>query len=142
MVAIKTVTTKSEKDTLRAGELFGAQLHAGDIVLLCGDLGSGKTVFTKGIAKGLGYARYEHITSPTFTIVHEIPLKPKLFHFDLYRLNVVEELYDIGFEEYCDPDNIVVIEWGDKFENYVPRVPIRINFAHHTLSERLISMEK
>lgn len=125
-----TLKTNSEKDTIHLGQLIGKHAKPGTAVLLAGDLGAGKTVCTKGIAKGLGYADWERIKSPTFTIVHEIPSTIPLFHFDLYRLSTVEELLEIGFEEYLDRNGVVVVEWGDKFDNYLPPDHLSVTLEH------------
>lgn len=105
-------TTRAEQ-TVRAGELLAELLEPGDVVLLSGDLGAGKTQLTKGIAGGLGVA--EPVTSPTFNIllVHEgrIPL----YHFDLYRLDHAEELVDIDYDATLEADGVSVVEWGDRF---------------------------
>lgn len=133
--------TYSERDTLRVGKLLGKGLRPGDIVLLCGNLGSGKTIFTKGIARGMGYKDYIKVKSPTFAIVHKIDTRVPLYHFDLYRLEDEAELYEIGFDEYCDENNIVVIEWGDKFDNYVPRDHICVNFSTQSPEQRTLNIK-
>ena len=111
---LRKKTTKSAAQTVREGRKLAAMLQPGDIVLLSGDLGAGKTHYTKGILAGLGSA--ESAVSPTFTIVNEhrsgrIPL----VHIDVYRLGSVDELYEIGFDEYLGGENVVVIEWAYKF---------------------------
>lgn len=105
-------TTYSEEETTEKGYSFGKSLRAGDIVLLSGDLGAGKTHFTGGIAKALGYTDY--VTSPTFTIVNEYEMKEtSLIHFDIYRLSDIDDLYDIGFDDYLARNAVIVIEWAD-----------------------------
>lgn len=90
-----------------------------DIYCLDGDLGVGKTIFTKGFAKGLGID--EHITSPTFTLVNEYHTEDMdFFHFDVYRISDSEEMYEIGFDEYLDQDGIVLIEWANLIEDLLP----------------------
>ena len=106
------VRTRSVDGTVRIGQLFGTALRKGDIVLMTGDLGAGKTHFTKGIGASFGLAA-DRIVSPTFTIVCEyrggsVPL----FHMDIYRLGGFEELLDIGFEEYAS-EGVCVIEWAE-----------------------------
>lgn len=107
-----TVTTTMEEETMQFGRRLGAILSSGDVVLLTGDLGAGKTHFTGGIARALEIDDY--ITSPTFTVVNEydggrIPL----IHFDIYRLGSYDELFEIGFEDYLERGGICVIEWAD-----------------------------
>jgi tRNA threonylcarbamoyladenosine biosynthesis protein TsaE len=125
-----TITTRSEEDTIGLGQAIGKHAKPGTAVMLAGDLGAGKTVCAKGIAKGLGYAGWEKIKSPTFTIVHEIDAPIPLFHFDVYRLGAIDELLEIGFEEYLERDGIVVVEWGDKFDDYLPPDHLSVTLAH------------
>ncbi|MFC1809082.1 tRNA (adenosine(37)-N6)-threonylcarbamoyltransferase complex ATPase subunit type 1 TsaE [Candidatus Omnitrophota bacterium] len=125
-----TITTQSEKGTIRLGQAIGKNAKPCTAVMLAGDLGAGKTVCAKGIAKGLGYADWKKIKSPTFTIVHEIDSPIPLFHFDVYRLGVVEELFEIGFEEYLERDGVVVVEWGDKFNDYLPPDYLCVTLFH------------
>ena len=105
-------------ETIELGKKLGRLLKAGDIILLIGDLGSGKTVFAKGIAEGMGISGY--ITSPTFTLVNEHKGKITLFHFDLYRLISYEELYDIGYEEYFYGNGVCIIEWPERLGPLLP----------------------
>jgi tRNA threonylcarbamoyladenosine biosynthesis protein TsaE len=104
--------TRSERETLELGEKFALELKDGDIVELNGRLGAGKTVFTKGIASGLGIT--EDVTSPTFTILKEYSGRLKLNHFDLYRIDDEEELKGIGFYDYLGAEGVCVIEWAEK----------------------------
>lgn len=104
--------TRSEKETLELGEKFALELKDGDIVELNGRLGAGKTVFTKGLAAGLGIT--DDVTSPTFTILKEYSGKLKLYHFDLYRIEDEEELKGIGFYDYLGSEGVCVIEWAEK----------------------------
>ena len=109
MTEKKEMESFSEKDTFLIGKQFGTQAKAGDIYLLHGDLGVGKTVFTKGFAEGLGIE--EPITSPTFTLIHEyMEGRLPFYHFDVYRIGDVEEMYDIGIDEYLFGDGVCLIE--------------------------------
>ncbi len=110
--------TESAEETSRIGEQLGRLLHKGSIICLSGDLGAGKTAFTKGIAKGLEVEDY--VTSPTYTIINEYEGRLPLFHFDVYRLNDVEEMYELGYEEYFFGDGVVVLEWADIVKDIVP----------------------
>lgn len=98
-------------DTVSVGEKFGKTLKKGDIVCLTGDLGAGKTTFTKGIAKALECI-YEPV-SPTFNIVNEYPGKITVYHFDLYRLKTIDDLYSIDIDSYLFADGICIIEWPE-----------------------------
>ena len=111
------VTTVEE--TFKIGELIGALVNSGDIICLIGDLGTGKTHLTKGIAKGLGIE--DHVTSPTFTIVNEYTGRLTLYHFDVYRVNDPEEIEAIGFDEYIFSDAVSIIEWANYIEELIPQ---------------------
>ena len=100
------------------------RLNPGDIILFYGGLGAGKTTFTKSLAKGLGIS--DDIHSPTFTLVHEHFGKMPLYHIDLYRLDTIEEILNIGFEDYIYSDGITVIEWSEKLDDYLPKGFIKI----------------
>ncbi|MBD1399772.1 tRNA (adenosine(37)-N6)-threonylcarbamoyltransferase complex ATPase subunit type 1 TsaE [Pelovirga terrestris] len=107
----------SEKQTLKIGRLIGRCLDAPLLMLLQGDLGAGKTVLARGIARGLGVATRIPITSPTFTLMNHYPARIDLYHFDLYRLSGPEDLMDIGFDEYAFGDGVALVEWPEKLEN-------------------------
>lgn len=116
--------TQSVDETFQIGEKIGALLCPGDIICLIGDLGTGKTHLTKGIASGLDIDDY--ITSPTFTIVNEYQGRLKLYHFDVYRVNDPDEIYAIGFDEYIFSNGVSVIEWADYIEELIPKDRISI----------------
>ncbi|CDF57507.1 tRNA (adenosine(37)-N6)-threonylcarbamoyltransferase complex ATPase subunit type 1 TsaE [Thermobrachium celere] len=121
---MKTVVTNSERETFELGYKIGSILKKGDVISLNGDLGAGKTHLTKGIAAGLGVEDY--ITSPTFTIVNEYMGRLPLYHFDVYRIDDIYEMYEIGFEEYLYGDGVCVVEWGDMVEELLPKDKIYI----------------
>lgn len=106
--------THSENETAAAGERLGVTLKAGDVVLLFGDLGAGKTAFVRGIARGLG-ASADEVSSPTFTIIQQYSgTGPTLYHVDLYRLNH-DEVDDLGLDDLVSADGIVAIEWAERW---------------------------
>jgi tRNA threonylcarbamoyladenosine biosynthesis protein TsaE len=112
--------THSEAETVNAGEEFSRRLVPGSVVALTGDLGTGKTHFTKGISRGLGIT--ENVASPTFTIISEHRGgRMPLYHFDCYRLRTPAELDEMGFEEYIDGDGVCVIEWAEMIEERLPK---------------------
>jgi tRNA threonylcarbamoyladenosine biosynthesis protein TsaE len=114
-----SVITSSPEQTWRIGEMLGARLGAGDTVCLYGDLGSGKTNFSYGVALGMD-VRTEYITSPTFTFVNEYQGRVPFYHIDLYRLKDPAELENIGFERYVESDGATVIEWAERAEDELP----------------------
>lgn len=123
---IQRYKTQSENETFELGCKFSQELKAGDTISLEGDLGTGKTAFTKGIASGLEIK--DHITSPTFTLVNTYIGKVVLHHFDVYRIDDPDELLAIGWEEYFSDDAITVVEWGDLVSDILPPNVIRILF--------------
>jgi len=110
----ETVVTSSEQETSRAGERFAGRLQAGDVVLLSGDLGAGKTAFVRGIARGLG-ASPDDVTSPTFTLMQEYPGRLTLVHVDLYRVSP-DEVGALGIEESTDAPSVIAIEWAERWK--------------------------
>lgn len=117
--------SNSENETKKIAEKFAKQLKKGDIVVLTGDLGSGKTKFVEGILTYFG--KEEEISSPTFTIVNEYSADENIYHFDVYRLEDVDEFYAIGGEEYFDK-GICLIEWGEIIEEILPERYLKITF--------------
>jgi len=107
-----TILSNSEAETILEGEKLGGRLLPGAVVALYGELGAGKTAFTRGIAAGLGIGM--NVSSPTFTIVNEYPGKTPLFHFDMYRLENEGELFDIGWDDYLERGGVCVVEWSEK----------------------------
>jgi tRNA threonylcarbamoyladenosine biosynthesis protein TsaE len=106
--------TRSGPETRRLGEALGRKLQPGDIVLLFGELGAGKTTFAQGIAEGLDLDPKHYVRSPTFTLVNEYQGRLPIFHIDLYRLNSAEEIRDLGLEEYLFGPGVTVVEWAEK----------------------------
>ena len=110
--------TRSPAETEAVGEALGRRLAPGTVLAFRGELGMGKTAFTRGLARGLGCTG--RVTSPTFTIVNEYPGPVPLFHFDLYRLGDEEELYDIGWEDYLARGGVCAVEWSERAESALP----------------------
>lgn len=121
----KVIETNSAQETFALGEKIGRQARAGEIYTLLGDLGVGKTVFTQGVAGGLGIT--EPVNSPTFTIL-QIYQEGRLpfFHFDVYRIGDVEEMEEIGYEDYFYGDGLCLIEWANLIEEILPQDAIQI----------------
>ena len=104
--------TTSPVETEAIGEALGKKITAGTVIAYLGDLGAGKTAFTRGLARGLGYR--EPVTSPTYTIVNEyLGGRMPLFHFDMYRLHSADDLWDIGWEDYLERGGICAVEWSE-----------------------------
>ena len=108
--------TNSPVETEKVGEALAKQLTPGTVIAYRGDLGAGKTAFTRGLARGLGYA--EPVTSPTYTIVNEyLGGRLPLFHFDMYRLGSSDDLWDIGWEDYLERGGICAVEWSENVDD-------------------------
>ena len=124
---METYISKNEQDTIDFAEKFASSLSVGDIVVLTGELGSGKTKFVQGVLKHFNME--DEISSPTFTIVNEYTSdKTKVYHFDVYRLEDSDEFYAIGGEEYFSK-GICLIEWGEMIEDILPKPYIKIIFS-------------
>ncbi|WP_353093025.1 tRNA (adenosine(37)-N6)-threonylcarbamoyltransferase complex ATPase subunit type 1 TsaE [Tissierella praeacuta] len=113
------------EETTDFGIKLGSILRAGDILCLNGDLGAGKTTLTKSIGLGLGVTDY--ITSPTFALINEYSGNMPVYHFDVYRLENVEEIYDLGFDEYFYGNGVCIIEWAERIEKLLPKERIVLN---------------
>ncbi len=108
------ITTHSAAQTRKLGQTLGAGIHQSTIIALTGDLGSGKTAFVQGLAKGLGVSEKYYITSPTFSLINEYPGRHPFFHVDLYRIEHLYELEEIGLDEVFQEDAVIAIEWAEK----------------------------
>lgn len=127
------IKSNSEKETIELGKKIASSLKKGMIIVLTGDLGSGKTKLTEGILKYFGLQ--EEISSPTFTIVNEYNAKEfKIFHFDVYRLSDVDEFFAIGGEEYFEK-GVSIVEWGEMIEEILPQDYIKITFSRDLENE-------
>jgi tRNA threonylcarbamoyladenosine biosynthesis protein TsaE len=123
-----TYVVRSEQDTILLGELLGSVLINGDFIALAGELGSGKTWFTKGLALGLGISPETVITSPSFALMNEYQGRLPLFHMDAYRLDQLSAFLSTGLEEYFYEEGVVAMEWADRWPEILPgkRVTVRI----------------
>ena len=110
------ITTHSADETQALGQKLASRLAPGDVIAYFGDLGAGKTAFTRGLAQGLGIT--DPVTSPTYTIVNEyLSGRMPLFHFDMYRLSSSEELFDIGWEDYLARGGVCAVEWSENVDD-------------------------
>lgn len=138
---LQKLISRSEENTRELGIKLGKNLKKGDIVCLVGDLGSGKTLLSQSIAKALGVC--EDVTSPTFTIIHEyMGQELPLYHFDVYRINNPDDMFEIGFSEYLYGEGICLIEWADRIEELIPDDRIKITIQRGEEDhERIIHIE-
>jgi tRNA threonylcarbamoyladenosine biosynthesis protein TsaE len=143
-MAIKTqiYKTQTEEETFRLGQELSDILKPGDSISLEGDLGTGKTAITKGIAYGLGIT--EPITSPTFTLVNTYEGRTTLHHFDVYRVDDPDEMFAIGWEEYFCDDAITIVEWGNLVRDILPPHTMRILLTRDDKNPdgRIITLER
>ncbi len=136
------VVTKNSQETQKLGQRIGAKLRPKKILALCGDLGTGKTTFLQGLAKGLGIKK--RIISPTFVFLKEYPLKKGIFyHLDLYRLEKSQDALGLGLKEILnDNQGIVVIEWAEKIKKFLPSEKTDIYFYYLNEKERKIVIKE
>jgi len=136
------VISNSPDETIETGRKIGGQLRGGEVLAVCGELGSGKTHLIKGIASGAGAGDGKEVNSPTFVIVNEYSGRLDIYHIDAYRLDSVVEFEMTGFDDYCRNDSVVMIEWADKIESALGGVNyIRIELSHAGPSKRSIHIE-
>ncbi len=134
-----TITSHSPEETMELGRRIGSRLRGGEVLAICGPLGSGKTHLIKGIAAGAGAADRESVTSPTFVIINQYAGRLDIYHLDAYRLDSVAEFERLGFDDLCYPESVVLIEWADKIEVALRDVGcIRIDLAHAGQQRRMI----
>jgi tRNA threonylcarbamoyladenosine biosynthesis protein TsaE len=126
--------SRSPEETEALGLKLGKILEAGTILCLSGDLGTGKTTLTKSIAKSLGVEEY--VTSPSYTIVNEYEGRLPVYHFDVYRINEIEELYEIGYEEYFFGRGVTIIEWASMIMELIPDEAVKIEIERLDEQER------
>lgn len=136
---IRNVISRSVEDTLAIAEELGRNSGPGTVFALIGDLGTGKTIIAKGIAKGLGIT--DDITSPTFTLLEIYEGVIPFYHFDLYRINSDIELDQLDFESYWEDDGVSVIEWADRAPGRLPACHVRIHIEYKNESDRSITIE-
>jgi tRNA threonylcarbamoyladenosine biosynthesis protein TsaE len=140
MSGVERALTHSADETLELAGTVGELLRAGDVVSLVGDLGAGKTVFARGVARALGVT--EPVVSPSFTIVREYDGRMPLVHVDVYRIDTVQELYDLGFEELVRDDAVTLVEWGDMIDGLLPVDRLDVRLAPgDTDDERVVEIE-
>ncbi|MFA5422572.1 MAG: tRNA (adenosine(37)-N6)-threonylcarbamoyltransferase complex ATPase subunit type 1 TsaE [Phycisphaerae bacterium] len=133
--------SKSADETIAMGNKLGSNLRGGEIIGLVGELGSGKTHLIKGIAAGAGDENQTSVSSPTFVIVNEYQGRLSIYHIDAYRLESIAEFEQIGFDDYCRPDSVVLLEWADKVLPALAGADlIIIELSHLSQSSRAIKI--
>ena len=140
MPKVLSIISHSESETMALGKKMAAMLKEPNLIVLTGELGAGKTVFVKGLAEGVG-VKTEKVLSPTFNFVHEYYGDRNLYHFDLYRLSNIAELYEIGWDDYLEREGLVVVEWGEKARDLLPEKYYLVSFETMNESERMINVE-
>ncbi len=137
----KTFRTESPDETQALGEKLGKRLKPGDVIALIGDLGTGKTCLTQGIARGVGIAQNEVVSSPSYIIINEYNGKIPIYHIDLYRLETAAEISELGLGEYIESDGICIIEWAERMEDGLPENCITINITWEDEKTRSIKIQ-
>ena len=127
--------TASEEETIALGEQLASRLPSRCVVLLIGNLGAGKTTLAKGLAKGLGAAAPEEVSSPTFTLIHEYG--PRVYHIDLYRIENERQLRTLGLDELLDRDAVILVEWGERFPRLWPPDRLEIHLESRGALHRI-----
>ena len=136
------IISSSPEETIHFGQRIGSQLRGSEVVAVCGPLGSGKTHLIKGIASGAGAKDSREVNSPTFVIVNEYSGRLDIYHIDAYRLNSVSEFEMLGFDDYCYPQSVVLIEWADKVESAIQNIDcIRVELKHAGRTKREIHVK-
>jgi len=137
-----TTISRSPEETIELGRKLGSQLKGGEVVAICGPLGSGKTHLIKGIAAGIGAKDSKSVNSPTFVIVNQYLGRLDIYHIDAYRLDCVSEFEMLGFDDFCYPDSVVLIEWADKVEAALRSIDyIKIELEHSGTTTRTIHIK-
>ena len=144
MVSAKAQThvTHSAEETVQLGVELARRMKPPQLVLLIGELGSGKTTLAKGLISGIGVASTGDVLSPSFSLIHEYEGDPKVYHIDLYRLDRLPELETLGLDDLWDRPAIILIEWGEKFAGQLPESRIEIRLRDLGESEREIRVTR
>jgi tRNA threonylcarbamoyladenosine biosynthesis protein TsaE len=134
-------TSFSLDETQAIGQKIGKIVVVGTLITLYGSLGSGKTSFVQGLARGLGVPPDYYITSPTYTLINDYPGRYRLYHVDLYRIDGIDEAEDIGLYEIMEGDGITAIEWADRIEKDLPSDRVRLEFETNSDDSRAITLQ-
>ena len=138
----RELVTRSTEETIERGREIGASVKPRTLILLEGELGAGKTTLTKGIVSGLGAAREEEVTSPTFTLVHRYEGRTRVYHVDLYRVGDFHDLETLGLEDVFSEDAVIIVEWPDRLTLRTDWPILRIGLEHVAEDMRRIRLEE
>jgi tRNA threonylcarbamoyladenosine biosynthesis protein TsaE len=131
----------SAQETVDLGRIIGSLLQKGDLLALTGDLGTGKTTFTQGIARGLGVDPAYYVTSPTYTLINEYPARYPFYHVDLYRIQSGLDIEELGLQEYLESDGVTVVEWAERLPaGALPEVAVRVFFDYIDVGTRRLML--
>ena len=133
------IITRSEEETAALGEKLASKITGGEIFALEGEMGSGKTAFVKGVMRGLGYK--EEVTSPTFSICHVYETTPIVYHYDLYRMTSLDDIFSTGLFDSCDENSVLFIEWARDTEELGEEVKTLYFSYGKKINERIIEAE-
>jgi tRNA threonylcarbamoyladenosine biosynthesis protein TsaE len=136
-MSLMPARTRSADETTGLGEAFGATLSGGEVIVLSGELGSGKTTFIRGLARGLGAYAPNEVASPSYTIINEHPGRLTLLHVDLYRLHDDQDILELALEDLLHRGAVMAVEWGERLPKGFP-VTTRLTFTALTTDEREI----
>jgi len=136
------IVSQSPQQTIEVGRRIGQKLKGGEVIAVCGPLGSGKTHLIKGIAAGAGAKDSRQVNSPTFVLINEYLGRFDIYHIDAYRLDSIAEFEMLGFDDFCCSQSVVLIEWADKVESALRAIDyIRIALEHAGKTQRLIHIK-
>ena len=137
----REIVTHSAEETVEFGRELAKHIKPPCLILLEGELGSGKTTLVKGMAAGLGVVREEEVTSPSFTLVHEYGRDRKVYHVDLYRIEGARDFASLGLDDLFEEEATVIVEWGERISDNAPELQWRIRLEYVTNDERRITVE-
>lgn len=138
MLSLQSISTE---ETERLGRLLGTFIETGTCVALYGDLGGGKTCFTRGLVSSIAPLNAHLVTSPTFAIMQEYQDKTPVYHFDFYRLSGSGDIFDMGFDEYFTSNGVCIIEWAERLDNLLPEDTITVHFEYVDDSCRILRFD-
>jgi len=130
-----TIPLECQEKTIALGHILGLTAQEGGVIALVGDLGAGKTTFTQGFCAGVGGIDPESVSSPTFVLLQHYPGRLTVHHFDVYRLESLEQFWDLGPSEYCQGDGVALVEWADRVAPLLPDDRLQIELMHISIEE-------